>query len=246
MLCERHHVSMRVVNGRLVCTACLAALSLPAIERVATSRRHEHDDQRARDVRACGIPERFALADFSNFEPPNPSAGKVARALQGYAEHFDTQRELRTGFLFVGAPGTGKTHLAASVARRVLAHGLDVRYCSVPGLTLQVRRTYKERECESVADIVAGLVAPDLLVLDEIDLHGSSDADYQVLYEIVNGRYERGCAPTIAISNRPVTDLNADLNERITSRIMGGFPAVVFDWPGRRPAGVVKTKVEKA
>ena len=103
---------------------------------------------------------------------------------------------------------------------------------SLPSLTRQIRAAFGRNRV--VDDILQKLCNVDLLVLDEIDLHGTSDNDYNMLYDIINSRYEKPGYPTLAISNRPVADLSADLDERVVSRLLAGTSPVVFDWVGQR------------
>lgn len=235
MQCSLHGRLMLSVGDKEYCPACLTAKSQLAIGLIGDVAERARQFDLDRRLRAANIPSRFADATFDTFCAETPKAETTKLAFKGYAEHFEQQRHARGGFIITGAPGTGKTHLAIAVARVVIAQGAQARYASLPDLTLQVRASYRESQSRrTAADIVSELVSPDLLILDEIDLHGSSDSDYQILYEIINGRYAAGGRPVLAISNRPLADLHIDLNERLTSRISSGFPAVVFDWPSQR------------
>lgn len=115
---------------------------------------------------------------------------------------------------------------------QLLEQGFSAAYMSLPSLTRQIRAAFGRNHV--IDDILRKLCAVDLLVLDEIDLHGTSDNDYNMLYDIINSRYEKPGFPTLAISNRPVADLSADLDERVVSRLLAGTSPVVFDWVGQR------------
>lgn len=233
--CPVHACATIGFRSDFLCPKCLSEASQPGL--AVINSQHERARIAAGDRRFAdaGIPDLFLSASFGSFTAPCEKASTVARALQAYATHFDQQRSARNGFVFYGAPGTGKSHLACAVAKAVLQNGFTARYASLPTLTVALRAAYfKRSQSISVQDIIRSLTAPDLLVLDEIDLHGSSGADYQSLYEIINTRYETGGKPTIALSNRHITELERDLDERITTRILSGFPALYFDWEGRR------------
>lgn len=235
-VCPACGMETRLLGGVALCTACLGSHSAVSQLRLASLDARLYTERQANAILTAGIPPRFANASFDNYESPSPRADRLRGLLAGYTADFAVQRELRTGFLFLGLHGTGKTHLACAMARDLMGQGYSALYASLPALTTRIRGTYKAGTEETIGGITAQLVAADLLILDEIDLHGSSDADYQTLYDIINGRYEQPGRPTLAISNRPLELLRADLDERIISRILSGSPPISFDWASYRDA----------
>lgn len=233
--CSLHGISMRVLGSKTFCPACAASLTEPLLDAYQRSRSHMAQAEFEARILVSGVPALFAGATFDNFVADGPRAAQVAQALKNYSTHFATQRARRSGFVLTGPTGVGKTHLACAMLHEVMSQGFSGRYVSLPRLTFEVRRTYKSTDSQdTVSSLIADLVNCDLLVLDEIDLHGSSDSDYQMLYEIINGRYEAGGKPTVALSNRSASDLTADLHERVMSRILCGTNPIVCNWSERR------------
>ncbi|MFK4705803.1 DNA replication protein DnaC [Roseateles asaccharophilus] len=222
---------IRIGSG-LACSACLAASSLPATLALGDLRARTAARDLAARARAAGVPEEFEGKGFDSFVAETDRAAQVAQALEGYCAEFHAKRFKRKGFIFIGAPGTAKTHIACAMVQALLARGFSPKYTSLPRLTRELRAGFGR---PGVAEgVVRAHVDADLLVLDEIDLHGASDHDYNTLYDIINTRYERHGYPTLAISNREIGRLNVDLDERVTSRILSGTQPMVFDWQGRR------------
>lgn len=232
--CSIHQRALLAVGGRALCPACLFDGSKGALARFESHGERQRLGELNQRLFHAEIPPLFADATFDNFEPATEKAEKVRRALARYSEDFAVQRHARPGFIFTGQPGTGKTHLACAALQEVISRGFTARYASLPAITLSIRRSYKSSEALTAADVIDDITSADLLVLDELDLHGASDSDYQTLYEIINRRYEQGAAPIIALSNRTIEDLKRDLDERLTTRILGSLSATQFDWPGRR------------
>ncbi len=233
--CRIHGASMRAIGAKSYCPACAAAVTAPLLSAYEENRAHLAQSELEARILVSGIPDIFAGASFDTFEADSPRAAQVVQALKNYSAHFAVQRARRSGFVLTGPTGVGKTHLACAMLNEVMAQGFSGRYVSLPRLTFEVRRTYKSQDSQdTVSNLIADLVSCDLLVLDEIDLHGSSDSDYQMLYEIINSRYEAGGKPTVALSNLSASDLTADLHERVMSRILCGTSPIACNWGDRR------------
>ena len=94
-----------------------------------------------------------------------------------------------TNIVFLGPPGTGKTHLSLALADRALSAGYAVMFTSLselaqtlesashPGLLRQRLRRYS---------------APSLLVIDEVGYTRLSQEQAHQFFELVAARYEHG------------------------------------------------------
>lgn len=233
MLCDIHYTELRNIGGEFVCVKCLAESSKNSVGKMALMREKQDIAIFKAKISASGIPHRFINSSFENFIPPNSRAAKLPILLKQYCENFEEQRLSRPGLVFIGLQGRGKTHLACAMALH-LVNKFCVKYVSLPELTRRTRATYVRDAQEKLSNIIHEMVSADFLIMDEIDLHGASDSDYQVLYDIVNGRYEQGDRPTLVISNRDLERLRADLDDRIISRLLGGAPAINFEWESHR------------
>jgi DNA replication protein DnaC len=240
MRCTQHGKLMMHLGGMLVCSACLATGSVTANSMMSEMRARGEESSLRRRLRAANIPSEFEEADFGNFVSENARARQLGEVLRGYCASFEAQRWVRPGFVFTGLTGTGKTHLACSMVSTLVRDGFTAVYISVPRFYKELRTCYGR---PGAADaLISSLTDCDFLVLDEIDLHGTSDADYNTLYDIVNSRYEKRVFPTLVISNRTLERLTTDLDERIISRILGGTKAIVFDWRSRREMPVAQRR----
>jgi DNA replication protein DnaC len=234
--CSEHNYPLKMVGGKMVCVYCLSSRSSAAIRLFESFEHASTTTNFECRARAAGLPAGFSGARFENFIAPVASASRISAALQSYTQNFESQKKNRQGFLFTGNPGTGKTHLACAVVNMLLDMGYCPVYASLPRFTSATRSCYGQPG--AFDSLMNKMVSADLLILDEIDLHGTSDNDYNILYELINARYELGGRPTIAISNRSVDRLVVDLDERLVSRILAGTKPVQFDWPGQRNAQV--------
>lgn len=186
---------------------------------------------------ASGIPPAFAGLTLELLPDRSSEANAIRDALGDYCHHFEEQRTQRNGLLFSGRAGTGKTEMACAMGNTLLDNGYTVLYESMPSLAIAIKNAY--REGEPVAAIVNRLSSADLFIIDNIDVHGTSDSEYQALYDVIDTRAMSGRHPTIAISQRSLPEVSADLGEAVVSRITSGYGAVIFQaMPAQRSKGV--------
>lgn len=78
---------------------------------------------------------------------------------KSYAQNFGSGF---ASFVFSGAPGTGKNHLAAAIGNHLLAGGRSVLVVTIPDLMLRVRECYDDGQSE--ASLLDDLCRVDLLI----------------------------------------------------------------------------------
>lgn len=110
--------------------------------------------------------------------------------------------------LFLGPPGTGKSHLAQAVGHAVIMQGFQVLYKEAHILA------------EELADATLGntrknylkeVAAVPLLIIDDLGMRKLPHTAAEDLLEVIMRRYERGS--TIMTSNRPVDDWGKQLGD---------------------------------
>jgi len=152
-----------------------------------------------------------------------------------YAGNFDAAIEKGTCLVLCGKPGTGKTHLAAAICNHlILSGGRSVVFSRVYSAIRAIKDTYR-RDCETTEqEVLEAFVSADLLVLDEVGVQFGSDTERLLMFEIINGRYDK-VKPTILISNLSAGEIEDFIGERIMDRLMeGGGVVVPFDWQSER------------
>lgn len=141
----------------------------------------------------------------------------------------ETLPPLQSTYLW-GNTGTGKTLCAAwmmleSMKQAYLNSSLPwsaYQFTSVPNLLTQIRATFDDPTA-SMHDLIAHYSTINFLVLDELGVDKTTDWVLQVLYQIINNRYEN-LLTTIITSNFDLTELSQVLgDDRITSRIERGY-----------------------
>ena len=120
---------------------------------------------------------------------------RVYNSCAEFAHRFGRRFE---NLLFFGAPGLGKTHLSAAVAREVSGAGWSVVY-DTAGRVFRAFEDWKFSREEAGED-VERVLRCDLLILDDLGTELTTAFVQSALYEIVNTRLiER--RPTILSTN---------------------------------------------
>ena len=103
--------------------------------------------------------------------------------------------------LFVGPPGTGKTHLAQAIGYEAIKAGYSVAYSSIFDLC----RAFLKAENLGHEDAsLNAYLKPELLIVDDMGLKQLPKKAGEYLFEVIMRRYE--LRSTIMTSNRPIED----------------------------------------
>src|SRR5216684_2673895 len=149
------------------------------------------------------------IKTLDNFDfTTRPSVNKVLITELARGEFIDK----RENVLFVGNPGTGKSHLATALAASACAKGYRVRFYRVTELVTQLIEARDERILLRLKGQLAKL---DLLVLDEFGYVPASKIGAELLFDIISTAYER--TSLIVTTNLPFESWTEVLgSERLT------------------------------
>ena len=217
------------------CPECARVEREQAQAEAAAKKRKEQLEAWQQRLGESGIPKRFQDRTLKNYVAETPAKKRALDFAIAYADGFD--EVLRTGRsgLFIGLPGTGKTHLAAGIGLRLMHRDKrSVLFTTVVRAIRRVKDTWSRGSAMTEAQAVASLVFPDLLILDEVGVQFDSDTEKLILFDVLNERYEK-CKPTLLMANLTLEEVQAYLGERIFDRLReGGGEAIVFDWDSYR------------
>ena len=130
--------------------------------------------------------------------------------------------------LLFGAPGLGKTHLSAAIAREVSAEGWSVVYDTAAHVfeRFENQKFSREEDAEVSSD-VERILNCDLLILDDLGTEMTTAFVQSALYQIINTRLMEKKS-TIINSNLSPEKIAQRYSPQIASRIEGEYHLLSF------------------
>lgn len=142
-----------------------------------------------------GLPEKKTLSDFDwSFNPKVPRRA----CFELVALKFIANRE---DALLLGPPGTGKSHIAKTIAHAAVLAGHRVFYREANKLFVEI---FQAKTLGTYKKLAHTIQCADLVVIDDLFLRKLPVDASDDLIEIVMNRYEK--ASTVITSNRPMED----------------------------------------
>lgn len=149
-----------------------------------------------RRLRLSGIKKFKPMADFEWTWPSKIERDVVERALT-----LDFLPEGRN-LILVGRNGLGKTMIAKNICHAAVLAGCSVLFRAAPALLEELQRQTPEgrqHKLRSYANV-------GLLCIDEVGYLSFDDKAADLLYEVINRRYER--KSVLVTTNRPFKEWN--------------------------------------
>lgn len=217
------------------CPSCVQAENEAEQQQASREERRQRKLRWESKIRGSGIPDRFHARTLDTYVAETPEQRAALEFAKDYAHNFD--QVIKTGrcAVFIGKPGTGKTHLACGIALRIIgSQQRSALYITVQRAIRRIKDTWAKGSNESESQAIESLTFPDLLILDEVGVQFGSDFEKNILFDILNERYERR-KPTILMSNLKVAEVMGYLGDRVADRLReDGGEVIPFNWESYR------------
>jgi DNA replication protein DnaC len=160
-------------------------------------------------IKAARFPARKTLEEFDfTFQT------SVRKTLIQHLGQLDFLRA-REDVVFLGPPGTGKTHLAIALSIRACLAGQRVQFATATEWVARLGEAQRQGRRE---DELRRLERIPLLVVDEVGYIPSDPEAANLMFSLVSARYER--ASMIVTSNKPFSAWGEILGDEVVAAAM--------------------------
>ena len=123
------------------------------------------------------------------------------------------------GIMFQGQVGSGKTHLSAAIANKLLVNNIDVLFLVVPDFLDEMRMSYGSLGEFNEITMMNKAKNAQVLILDDLGMHNFSQWTKNKLFTLINYRLNNQL-PMIITTNLNLDELKEIVGERVISRII--------------------------
>jgi len=151
------------------------------------------------------IPPRYEHCELTSFQydPDDKRQASIVRA-RNFAGRFVEEYPVeKTGLLFVGSVGVGKTHLAVGIIKALIREkGIHCLFCDYRELLKQIQNSYNASVQATEMEVLRPVFDAEVLVLDELGAVRSTEWVFDTVNYILNSRYNDN-KTTIITTNFP-------------------------------------------
>lgn len=165
------------------------------------------------NIKKSGLVPVIDRMTFSTFQAKSDWQTKIVSSAMAYSEKL--LEGCADWLMICGQVGSGKTHLATAIMRDALFSGINAKYVLWREAALGLKRC--QLDDAEYSDRLDALIKPNVLYIDDFFKGAVTEADKNVAYDIINGRYMQN-RPTIITCEKTMTQI-MEIDEAIGSRI---------------------------
>ena len=180
------------------------------------------DLRRQQRLATAHIPKRYEHCSLDTFREKSTVLRNAKRRVQEFVDLWPNTPEGK-GLLLMGGCGVGKTHLAVAALLEIVRRGAPgkVHFSNFQDLIQEIQASFDDDRSSTKSEILRPVLEADLLVLDELGSQKPTQFVQDILYYIINTRYNEELT-TIFTTNyydRPSDPKEETLEQRIGTRL---------------------------
>ncbi len=257
----RQAVIQAKARGASIPDCALKSFSKEELEQHALEREERHlkeieeshrvwlQESRERRVRELlqrsAIPPLYIGKTFESVEKRNESIELALQKAEQYVGHWNEYGPKGYGFLFHGASGLGKTHLACALLQELQKrHEVQGLYVTTYELIADQKKRFdkarRENDTQDGNTLMELCLEADFLILDEVGLERGTEFELDLIQTLLIRRFDH-LKPTVMVSNLSFKTKNSRgktlgvyLGQRITDRLRQFCRMFEFEGDSRR------------
>lgn len=177
-----------------------------------------------------GMPERFEQKGFDDYTPKDDVARNIVVLAKLYADEIKERKG--QGLLFIGDPGSGKTHLAIATMKAINEKypTTEQMFGNITDVIHRVKRSFNNAGYDGDdRSIIERMSSVRLLCIDDLGKEYSTKWTDSIFYDVVNKRYN-DLLRTIFTTNLTPEQLRKRYDPAIVSRMFE--MSVLLDFKG--------------
>jgi DNA replication protein DnaC len=171
---------------------------------------------------SAAIPKRYSHCTLETFKEKAAVLKNAKARVQEFVDLWPGSDEGR-GLLLIGPCGAGKTHLAVAALVEIINAGKPghLLFSNFQDLIQEIQASFDSDEVPSKSQLLRPLLEADLLVLDELGSQKPTTFVQDILYYVINTRYnsERTTIFTTNYTDTPADGKDETLAQRIGTRL---------------------------
>ena len=173
-------------------------------------------------MNSASIPKRYAHCTLDTFREKATTLRVAKKRVQDFISMWPGMDEGR-GLLLMGGCGVGKTHLAVAALIEIINSGKPGKllFSNFQELIQEIQASFDAESSVRKSEIMRPLLEVDLLVLDELGSQKPTTFVQDILYYVINTRYneERATIFTTNYFDTPAVAKEESLTDRIGTRL---------------------------
>lgn len=185
-------------------------------------------------LRDAGVSKRHMGKTFDNYVADTKDKQFALESMRYFADKVS--EGVCKNMILCGSVGTGKTHLCQATVNHLI--GLDLKapilIITATEMIRYYRSSWRKDTERTEQGVINELSKLKLLVIDEVGVQGGTENELNIMFEIINNRYENKL-PTVIISNLEKGELVELLGQRIIDRLKeDGCRVLGMSWDSHR------------